>query len=173
MEKLFESYIAHLLKKHCKTHTINAQDKRYCLIGQKENESDQNYSVQKFPLKPDIVIDDNSVIIDTKWKIIDDGKKKFEINEADIYQMHAYGRRYQSERANNSAPRLALIYPKNPNFEKNLLQMRYGNDLHLDILPFDFGNENPEEEILNIVSELFRSLHYPIINFDLRIAAES
>ncbi len=175
MEKIFESYIAHLLKKYCKAHSINSQDKRYCLIGQMKNGRDNNYSDKQFPLKPDIVINDSEVIIDTKWKIINEGTKKFGIKEADIYQMHAYGRRYENEREDNSPPRLALIYPKNSFFKNKLLQMRYGNDLLLDILPFDFENDNPEKAIQNIVNELFKPKPYLIAEDDypINLAADS
>ena len=158
MEKLFESYITYLLKKHCKGYTIDAQDKRYCLISQHKDISDTSYSVKKFPLKPDIVINDNEVIIDTKWKILNADSKKYDIKEADIYQMHAYGKRYQDERTDASPPRLGLIYPRNPNFEIKLFQMRYGNDLLLDVIPFDFGNKNPADEIKNIVDVFFPKL---------------
>ena len=72
MEKLFESYIAFLLKKYCHGFTIDAQDKRYCLISQNKDINDLNYSIKKFALKPDIVINNDEVIIDTKWKILNE-----------------------------------------------------------------------------------------------------
>lgn len=174
MEKLFESYIAYLLKKYCHGFTIDAQDKRYCLISQNKDSQDLNYSIKKFALKPDIVINNSEVIIDTKWKILNTESKKYDIKESDIYQMHAYGKRYQDENTDNSPPRLGLIYPMNPNFQEKLLQMRYGQDLLLDIIPFDFGNQNPDEEIRNIVNVFFKPAKYKNIeeDFQLSIAAE-
>jgi 5-methylcytosine-specific restriction enzyme subunit McrC len=175
MEKLFESYIAFLLKKYCHGFTINAQDKRYCLISQNKDISDLNYSIKKFALKPDIVINNDEVIIDTKWKILNADSKKYDIKEADIYQMHAYGKRYQDENTDNTAPRLGLIYPRNPNFEEKLFQMRYGQDLLLDVIPFDFGNKNAGEEIRKIVNVFFKPKPYLYIELEqqLNIAAEN
>jgi 5-methylcytosine-specific restriction enzyme subunit McrC len=175
MEKLFESYIAFLLKKYCHGFTINAQDKRYCLISQNKDISDLNYSIKKFALKPDIVINNDEVIIDTKWKILNADSKKYDIKEADIYQMHAYGKRYQDENTDNTAPRLGLIYPRNPNFEEKLFQMRYGQDLLLDVIPFDFGNKNAGDEIRKIVNVFFKPKPYLYIEREqqLNIAAEN
>ena len=66
--------------------------------------------------------------------------------------MHAYGRRYQSGNSSNKAPKLGLIYPANPDFDANLLQMRYGNDLYLNIFSFDLSNPDPEQELEKIIS---------------------
>lgn len=74
--------------------------------------------------------------------------------------MHAYGKRYQDENPHNTAPRLGLVYPRNPNFEEKLFQMRYGQDLLLDVIPFDFGNKNAGEEIRKIVDVFFKPNSY-------------
>jgi 5-methylcytosine-specific restriction enzyme subunit McrC len=152
MEKLFESYIAHLLKKHCNGYSIRTQDRRFFLVGQKRNVDDLDYTINKFLLKPDLVINDYKLIMDTKWKILNTESKKYDIKEADIYQMHAYGSRYSTVLDRS---RLALIYPKNPNFQEKLMQFRYGEDLFLDVLPFDFSNK-PELEIKTIVNLFFK-----------------
>jgi len=157
MEKLFENYITFLIKKYCNGLTISSQDKKYSLIGQKSNINDQEYVINKFLLRPDIVINFDSVIIDTKWKMLDGSNKKFGIQESDVYQMHAYGRRYQSGNNFKLAPRLGLIYPKNPDFNKSLLQMRYGEDLLLDVLPFDLSNKRPDLEIKKIVQSFMNN----------------
>ena len=68
--------------------------------------------------------------------------------------MHAYGRRYQSGNHENNPPRLGLIYPKNPDFKNSLMQMRYGQDLLLDVIPFDLTNEYPAVEIKKVVKIL-------------------
>ncbi len=153
MESLFESYVAYLLKKHCGAISIKTQDKKYYLLSQKKNSSDVEYSIQKFQLKPDVVINNDEVIIDTKWKILNSSSNKYDIKEADIYQMHAYGKRYHEDKVSEGAPRLALIYPRNPNFTEHLNQFRYGKDLYLDVIPFDFSN-NPANEINSIVDLL-------------------
>jgi 5-methylcytosine-specific restriction enzyme subunit McrC len=164
MEKLFESYIAFLMKKHCRGITVNTQDKKYFLISQNKDKDDFNFSITKFALKPDLVFNNNEVIIDTKWKILNAESKKYNIKEADIYQMHAYGKRYQDENANNLPPRLGLIYPRNPYFEEKLFQMKYGQDLLLDVIPFNLGNANTGEEIKKIINVFFN--HKPHLYID-------
>lgn len=152
MEKLFESYIAFLLKKHFSGIEIKTQDKRYFLLNQKRNIDDDKYSLNKFLLKPDLVLKNDKVIIDTKWKILNQDNNKFDIKESDVYQMHAYGRRYEDEGSGHT-PRLALIYPKSSNFTNKLNQFRFGQDLFLDVYPFDFFTET-KDEISYIVNEL-------------------
>ena len=162
MEKLFESYIGYLIKKFCAGFSIKTQDKRYYLVSQKNNHDDSEYSKQKFQLKPDFVINmdvsEMEFIIDTKWKILNVDSKKYDIKEADIYQMHAYGRRYQNERQGKSAPRLALIYPLNPLFQDQLPQFKYGTDLLLDVIPFDFSKKDHGKHISEIINHLIRNL---------------
>jgi 5-methylcytosine-specific restriction enzyme subunit McrC len=186
MEKLFESYIGYLIKKFCAGLSIKTQDKRYYLVSQKNNHNDSNYSKQKFQLKPDFVINTDlgemELIIDTKWKILNSDTKKYEIKEADIYQMHAYGRRYQNERQGKSAPRLVLIYPLNPMFQDQLPQFKYGKDLLLDVIPFDFSKKDHGKHISEIIEHLIKNIPlkraaatiYNINdNDELSIAAES
>lgn len=172
MEKLFESYIAHLLKKYCDGYSIRTQDRRFFLVGQKRNEEDLDYTINKFLLKPDVVINEYKLIMDTKWKILNAESRKYDIKEADIYQMHAYGARYSSVL---DKPRLALVYPKNPNFKEKLMQFRYGEDMFLDVLPFDFSKK-PELEIKSIVNLFFKEeKEYKLSSDDeiIGLAAES
>jgi 5-methylcytosine-specific restriction enzyme subunit McrC len=154
MEKLFENYIAYLIKRYCNGITIQTQDKKYSLVNQKLNISDLDFKVPKFPLRPDIVINSDKIIIDTKWKLLNSSTRKYDIQEADIYQMHAYGRGYQSGNEEKIPPRLGLVYPKNPDFRDSLLQMRYGKDLLLDVIAFDLSTTSPESEIRKVISTL-------------------
>lgn len=151
MEKLFESYIAALVRKYCKDLKVRTQDKRFSLLGQKLHADDHEYSSRKFNLKPDIVINDHEIILDTKWKILDIGSSKYGIQESDIYQMHAYGRGYKEE-SKGLSPRLGLIYPKCETFQQALPQMRYGKEVLLDVVPFNFANKDDGEEIRSIIN---------------------
>ena len=53
--------------------------------------------------------------------------------------------------------------------------MRYGQDLLLDVIPFDFGNKNAEDEIIKIVNVFFKPKPYLYIELEqqLNIAAEN
>jgi 5-methylcytosine-specific restriction enzyme subunit McrC len=152
MEKLFENYICHLLKKYCSGLVIKAQDRRFSLVSQKANIDDTNFKINIFNLRPDIVLNNNAAVLDTKWKLLNENIKKFNISEADIYQMHAYGRRYQQSNDYNIPPRLGLIYPMNPNFNKDLMQMRFGTDMLLDVIPINLSI-SPAIEIKRVVSK--------------------
>lgn len=59
---------------------------------------------QKFQLRPDIVVSNNTekIIIDTKWKIIE---KEGDISQSDMYQMYVYHKRYQNVK------KVVLLYP--------------------------------------------------------------
>ena len=152
MEKLFENYICHLIKKYCSGLVIKAQDRRFSLVSQKANIADTNFKVNIFNLRPDIVLNNNVAVLDTKWKLLNENIKKFNISEADIYQMHAYGRRYQQSNDFNIPPRLGLIYPMNPNFNKDLMQMRFGTDMLLDVIPINLS-ASPAIEIKRVVNK--------------------
>ncbi len=102
MEALFESYIAALLRRRldASVFTLSAQDRRYHLFEEPR---------AVFQMKPDIVITNkkqNAVfIMDTKWKILSDNATNYGISQADMYQMHAYQRKYH-------ARSVTLLYPK-------------------------------------------------------------
>lgn len=70
--------------------------------------------------------------------------------------MHAYGARY-TEKLDRL--RLALLYPKNPNFQDKFLKFRYVDDMYLDVIPFDFNNY-PEIEIISTITEFFKPVEY-------------
>lgn len=101
METLFESYIAVQLRKVLNTsvYALSAQDRTYHLFDEPN---------RKFLIKPDIVIrqkeSKNVFIMDTKWKVLSDGKNNFGISQADMYQMYAYQKKYDAEN-------VTLLYP--------------------------------------------------------------
>ena len=106
MEKLFECYIATLLRNQLLPHkcSVSAQDKGYYLFDEPK----------RFALRPDIVIktQDGSVfIMDTKWKLLNgNAKKHYGISQSDMYQMYAYYQKYTHNQ--NRVHSVTLIYPK-------------------------------------------------------------
>lgn len=144
MERLFEDYISHLFSKYSNGFKIKLQDKSYFLV-------EQN-GIGKFGLKPDIVLNEPSSskkIIDTKWKLLDQfaERKNYNISQADMYQLYAYGKKYV---LSGTEPRLFLLYPSNPNFTNALDNFIYEGDLKLRVVPFDF-NDNEELQIRRII----------------------
>jgi len=148
MNRIFEDYVAWWLKRELvdKYDTFVAQDKEHSLIVQPE----------KYKLKPDIVINGN-IILDTKWKLINDVEK--DLSQADLYQMYAYGKKYEKDKPNPN--KLFLIYPHNPEIDKKTIeskdlfhyQKEENNRLPLKVLFFDcendrFKNDNDMDEII-------------------------
>lgn len=80
-------------------------------------------------LKPDIFLrhQKRNYIADTKWKII---KSKDDISQTDLYQLYAYGKKYECSK-------LYLIYPRISGINQKAMKFRYENDMRLNVLYFD------------------------------------
>lgn len=108
METLFESYIAAQFKKMLvhSEYSVSVQDRTYHLFDMPK----------KFLMKPDIVIKSRKfgrvIVMDTKWKLLSDAKANYGISQADMYQMYAYQKKYNSDN-------VTLIYPKTDKVEKS------------------------------------------------------
>ncbi|RTY76233.1 McrC family protein [Flavobacterium sp. LS1R10] len=151
MQKIFEDYIAFLFGKYSDGFKIRVQDKSYFLV-------EKHKGANKFRLKPDIVIDKEATrkkIVDTKWKLLDEfaERKNYNISQADMYQLYAYGRKYTNEKID---PCLVLIYPSNPNFSNKLDNFIYEGDLTLEVVPFDLSGDelHQQSQIERILKEL-------------------
>jgi 5-methylcytosine-specific restriction enzyme subunit McrC len=100
MNLLFESFVFDHLKRKGGFENITAQDKKYHLAYENDN--------GKFRLKPDIVIthEQNTIIADTKWKLLSGDKTNNGVEQNDMYQLYAYGTKYAN------CKDMYLIYPK-------------------------------------------------------------
>lgn len=154
MEKIFEQYLGKLLKKYAAVSRVELQHRKYHLVGQRKTDKDEDYLNRRFRLKPDFVLNDGEIILDAKWKILNSNSRNNDISESDIYQMHAYGRTYQSELKGQAIPRTCLVYPKSPSFNQKLQRMRFGKDLYLDVVPFDLANLNVEQEVQKLLDAI-------------------
>jgi 5-methylcytosine-specific restriction enzyme subunit McrC len=133
MNLLFESYVYNYLKRHGKFENIINQDKQHHLAYDEKKSG-------KFRLKPDIVINDGAIIADTKWKILSEDKTYNGVNQADMYQLYAYGTKYKK------CKDLYLIYPK----DQEVIESQYhyfreqtceaNNGLNVRIVFFDLEN---------------------------------
>lgn len=128
MEVLFENYVGKFFKKYfAENYEVKLQDKAKFLI-------DSHLEKSKFRLIPDIVLRNEikTFVFDTKWKLIDASKPKqnYGIEQSDLYQMYAYGKKYHAQQ-------LFLVYPANENFQKPLQVFDYEADMSLKIIPFD------------------------------------
>lgn len=155
MEKVFEDYVSFLFKKFASDYIVTAQDRSIFLVTHRNR--------GKFRLRPDIVVKNDDapiMILDTKWKLLNAFKEKdnYGISQSDMYQLYAYGKKYQIEHSRDkdkliSPPHLVLLYPENENFNKKLDKFIYEGDLKLDVIPFSFeiGQEEQIQKILDII----------------------
>ena len=154
MERIFEDYIGYLMKTHSKNHKILTQDRSYSLINNHKKK-------ENFWLKPDIIATDESIkekiIIDTKWKLIDEYKSRgnYNISQSDMYQLYAYGKKYSTNTLLLKQPKLILLYPSNPNFRTPLEEFVYEDGLVLNVIPFDLASslsfDQEKKEVLSIL----------------------
>lgn len=105
MEDVYQEYIASLLIEYSSdiinTHQIRTQKSGQHLIYDIKNKG-------KYELIPDIIIECENIptiIIDTKYKLLEDGKARNGVKSSDLYQMFGYYHKYQQ-------PRIILLYPQ-------------------------------------------------------------
>lgn len=132
MEVLFEAFVAHKLKKQFPALNIITQDRQHYLL------TDMLLKQNKFRIRPDLVIknEEKLIVADTKWKVLNQyqSNKNYLISQADMYQLYAYGKKYNSEN-------LILIYPECETFTSKLL-FRYDTQINLTCIPWSFRKEN-------------------------------
>ncbi len=137
METLFESYMAAQLRKllkgtECK---LSAQDKSYHLFEEPS---------KKFRMRPDIVIRNNNeiFIMDTKWKILSEGKSNYGISQTDMYQMYAYQKKY-------GASNVTLLYPLTDKVSDKRIEYKSDDGVIVKVRFIDLYAANPFQSIVN------------------------
>ena len=124
METVFESYVGQEIQKFFKKEgwNVSLQDHGKYLFTDPCN---------KFALRPDIVMrkEDKIFILDTKWKILIDNKRKnYGITQSDMYQMYAYGKKYQCEH-------IILLYPLNYEMaDKSSIAFHSGDGITVEVI---------------------------------------
>ncbi len=127
MNKVFENYVAHCLKKSGKYQKVKTQVSQEYLVAFPNN---------KFTLQPDILLinfDNSKIIADTKWKKISEIKN---ISQSDMYQMFAYVKKYK-------VGKIQLIYPKHSDLIEKFCTMYFDKEkkLSVEILFFDIEKD--------------------------------
>ena len=133
MEAVFEAYVAkHLARQLVHPFTLRTQARSFSLVRHLEQDW--------FRLKPDLLVQEagkNRLILDTKWKLLDDGKAtgadKYGLDQGDFYQLHAYGQSYLDGQGD-----VVLIYPRTDAFDQALPVFEFPKfkGLRLWVLPF-------------------------------------
>lgn len=147
MEKVFEAYVAQNMKKVFGRAgwNVSAQDKGHYLFNTLNGETHR-----KFALRPDLVVtrdDDSVVILDTKWKnLINDRRANYGISQADMYQMYAYSKKYNTSE-------IWLLYPVNDAM-RNVGPIKFdsGDGVTVSLYFVDVANiETNMEELLSLL----------------------
>ena len=133
MERVFEEYVAHGIKTYWPHEgEVRVQESSAHLV-------DEHGGMPKFKLRPDIIIrhNDRTLVLDTKWKTINapsgeaaSNSGNYGIEQADLYQLYAYGKKY-------AANDLFLIYPAHETFRQPLPVFDYDAHTRLHVVPFD------------------------------------
>ena len=133
MEEIYEDFVTHCFRRCQSEYRVRAQGPQEWLTCQPE----------AFTMKPDITLQKgraNRFVLDAKWKRLksaSDEPKKRGISQADMYQLYAYGKRYECKT-------VALVYPRTGDFEEPL-RFVFDDDLTLLCLPFDVSQ--PEASV--------------------------
>ena len=127
MNALFESYVGNFIKKKHPGTSLQHSEKHLV------------EDPKSFRLRPDIFLEDK-FIADTKWKII---KSRDDISQADLYQLYAYGKKY-------NCGKLYLIYPKIDGIKQEFMKFEYEKDMHLEILYFDLEDDSYNDKLIKI-----------------------
>ena len=132
MNALFENYVGNFIKKKFSGTILQHSEKH--LIEEPKS----------FKLRPDIFLK-GEFIADTKWKIIrqdiNESEKKYKISQADLYQLYAYGKKYEYVK-------LYLIYPKIDGARQETMKFRYDDETQLEILYFDLEKDCENNELI-------------------------
>lgn len=129
MEKLFERYVGRAVRSQLPSgYRLTEQAARHSLC--------THDGTGFFRLRPDFLVEGDGRIwvLDAKWKTIDSARRdeRYQMNQADFYQLHAYGHHYLAGHGE-----LALIYPMTARFDRPLGPFRFSEMLSLMALPFD------------------------------------
>jgi len=129
MNTLFESYVGNFIKKKLPD-TILQHRGKYLIEEPKRD----------FWLKPDIFLryKNQNYIADTKWKIV---KSRDDISQADLYQLYAYGNKYE-------CGRLYLVYPRISGVDQKAMKFKYENNMWLNVLYFDLEKDEIARNLL-------------------------
>nr|WP_281255809.1 hypothetical protein [Deinococcus hopiensis] len=138
MNKVYEGYVAHLLRVQYPNWLIETQVTDHAL-GRVNGQ-------RAFPLRPDLRItmpDKQVVIADTKWKRLKPGGgPTYDITNADAYQMLAYSHVFHQQSSESRKP-LWLIYPHLDGLPRLSAPIILGDGRELTLLTVDLESDSP------------------------------
>ncbi len=145
MEKVFESFVAAKLRKLVgRGINIRTQDTTYSLFDSPR---------RAFALRPDIVLEfgERKVVMDTKWKLLSDTERNGGISQSDMYQMYAYGKKYEADR-------IVLVYPYSDRINMTDIEYSSRDKVRVDVRFVDL--RTPDNSISDLLSEVTEALEW-------------
>ena len=141
MDKVFENYVGKTLSRMLAgtAWSLALQDRKYHLFE------------RQFALRPDIVLRNEDtgrmIVMDTKWKVlINDPRKNYGISQADMYQMYAYAKKYQTDE-------IVVIYPKVEVFKEDT-KIRFVSDDRVNVKVFFVDCHRIEDSLSYLIEIL-------------------
>lgn len=144
MEQVFQDFVTRSFRRFQNRYEVAAESPRRYLTTKNGEDA--------FMMEPDVSLKGGErvvFVLDAKWKEINarSGAPKHGIDQRDMYQLYAYGKRYDCRA-------VALVYPQTGAFETEL-RYRFFDGLPLVCLPFDVTRpEGPEESVQRSIQAL-------------------
>ncbi len=133
MERVFEDYVSAGFRQYGVG--VSVQESSAHLV-------EQHTDGPRFSLRPDIVVRQNGKarVFDMKWKSIvgNDPTGHYGLEQADLYQLYAYGQKY-------GADDVFLVFPANDTFREPLPVFRYDAQIRLHVVPVDLSRPLADE----------------------------
>ena len=141
MEQVFQDFVTQSFRRFQNRYRVAAESPQKHLANIDGNDA--------FTMKPDLSLMEGTrvpFILDAKWKEIEARRDdpKHGIDQRDVYQLYAYGKRY-------GCRAVALVHPRTGDFATEL-PYRFFNGLPLVCLPFDVTR--PEESVRRSIQAL-------------------
>ena len=92
-----------------------------------------------FKTKMDFVIfkDNKAIILDAKWKELNSTSDKFDVAQADLYQLFAYSELIKNNKAEVEEVEIILLYPESDKFKEKVIKWEYFNNTPVSIVPIN------------------------------------
>ena len=153
MEKVFEAYVAKMLRKAVVKETEDDYWREWNVRSQYGAKYLFEVPSNKFRMRPDIVMkkdDKINIILDTKWKrLVNDYNLNYGISQQDMYQMFAYGHKYNCQN-------IWLIYPKNIDMKERIQKFESncnGLKISVSVYCLDLDDEGAFSSLLSHLKE--------------------
>lgn len=149
MEKVFEAYVAKMLRKAVFKETSDDYWNEWNVHSQYGTKYLFEVPSNKFRMRPDIVMkkkDEINIILDTKWKrLVNDYSLNYGISQQDMYQMFAYGHKYDCSN-------IWLVYPKHKDMKEKIQKFESncnGLNISVSIYCLDLDNKGAFSSLLS------------------------